>query len=134
LSLPVNPGETTEEALTWEDMLTDSVFSGPEPPRWMLLFHPGQLVLIERTKWAERCLLRFNLDTLFTSRDATKLFAALVARESICSPDCNNLLDRLNENLHKHAYQGSTDLKLAAREAIELLGNETLWYVREVRK
>src|SRR5919108_1709954 len=134
LALPVNSDDTAEDALTWEDMLTDSVFSGPEPPRWVLLFHLGQLVLIDRAKWAERRLLRFHFDKLFSSRDATKLFAALVARESVCPPDGNNLLDRLNENSHKHAYQVSTDLKLAAREAIELLGNEALWYLREVRK
>jgi hypothetical protein len=134
LSLPVNTGDTTEDALTWEDMITENVFSGPEPPRWVLLFHLGQLVLIDRTKWAERRLLRFAFDQFFTSRDATKLFAALVSRDSICPQDGNNLLDRLNESSHKHAYQVSTDLKLAAREAIELLGNEALWYLREVRK
>lgn len=134
LSLPVTPGDSSEDALTWEDLITDRVFSGPEPPRWVLLLHLGQLVLIERGKWAERRLLRFDFEKLFTSADARKLFAALVARESVCPSDGNNLLDRLAESSHKHAYEVSTDLKLAAREAIELLGNEALWYLREVRK
>ncbi len=134
LLLPVMPGDTSDDAVTWEDFITNQVFSGPEPPRWVLLFHLGQLVLIERGKWAERRLLRFDFGKLLTSADARKLFAALVARESICPSDGNNLLDRLAESSHKHAYEVSTDLKSAAREAIELLGNEALWYLREVRK
>lgn len=134
LLLPAMPGDTSDDAVTWEDFITDQVFSGPEPPRWLLLFHLGQLVLIERGKWAERRLLRFDFEKLLSSADARKLFAALVARESICPSDGNNLLDRLAESSHKHAYEVSTDLKSAAREAIELLGNEALWYLREVRK
>jgi len=134
LLLPVTPGDTSDDAVTWEVFITDQVFSGPEPPRWALLFHLGQLVLIERGKWAERRLLRFDFEKLLSSPDARKLFAALVARESICPSDGNNLLDRLAESSHKHAYEVSTDLKSAAREAIELLGNEALWYLREVRK
>ena len=134
LLLPAMPGDTSDDAVTWEDFITDQVFSGPEPPRWVLLFHLGQLVLIERGKWAERRLLRFDFEKLLTNADARKLFAALVARESICPSDGNNLLDRLSESSHKHAYEVSTDLKSAAREAIELLGNEALWYLREVRK
>jgi hypothetical protein len=134
LSLPVTPGDASEDAFTWEDLITNRVFSSPEPPRWVLLFHLGQLVLIDRSKWAERRLLRFDFEKLFTSPDARKLFAALVPRESVCPSDGNNLLDRLAESSHKHAYEVSTDLKLAVREAIELLGNEALLYLREVRK
>ncbi|HEY6342765.1 MAG TPA: hypothetical protein VIY49_14840 [Bryobacteraceae bacterium] len=134
LSLPVNPGETSEDAMTWEDLISAGVFSGPEPPRWVLLFHLGQLVLIERGKWAERRLFRFEFKTLFSSNDAKRLLAALIARESVCPLDGNNLLDRLDESSDKHAYEVSTDLKIAAREAIELLGNEALWYLREFRK
>src|ERR1700739_2636174 len=134
LLLPAMPGDTSDDAVTWEDFITNQVFSGPEPPRWVLLFHLGQLVLIERGKWAERRLLRFDFEKLLSSADARKLFAALVARESICPSDGNNLLDRLAESSHKHAYEVSTDLKSAAREAIELLGNEALWYLREIRK
>jgi hypothetical protein len=134
LLLPAEPGDTSDDAVTWEDFITDQVFSGPEPPRWVLLFHLGQLVLIERGKWPERRLLRFGFEKLLSSADARKLFAALVARESVCPSDGNNLLDRLSESSHKHAYQVSTDLKSSAREAIELLGNEALWYLREIRK
>lgn len=130
LSLPVTPGDAPEDALTWEDLITNQVFSGPEPPRWVLLFHLGQLVLIDRSKWAERRLLRFDFEKLFTSAGASKLFAAFVSRESVCPADGNNLLDRLAESSHKHAYEVSTDLKLAAREAIELLGNEAIWHRR----
>lgn len=123
-----------DEVLTWEDVITDRVFSGPEPPIWVVLAHLGQLVLIDRRKWAERRLLRFRFEELFSSGDGKKLFAALLARENLCPLDGNSLHDRLGESSHKHAYQVSTDLKLAVREAIELLGNEALRYLREVRK
>lgn len=47
LSLPIMPGDASEDPVTWEDLITERVFSGPEPPRWVLLFHLGQLVLLE---------------------------------------------------------------------------------------
>ena len=90
----------------------------------MLLFHAGQLVLIDRTKWAKRRLLRFHFDKVFTSTDATKLMLALTGAEDVCPRDGNNVLDRLDEGSHKHAAKVSQDLKYAAREAIELLDNE----------
>jgi hypothetical protein len=64
---------------TLEDVLTDHVFAGEEPPRWVLLFHAGQLILIYRTKWSDRRLLRFHFDQIFTSNDATRLLPALAA-------------------------------------------------------
>jgi hypothetical protein len=141
LTLPVvreqlPPGDDlkwTEES-PLEDVITEGVFGGEEPPRWVLLFHAGQLVLIDRTKWAQRRMLRFHFDKVFTSADATKLMLALAGVEDVCPRDGNNVLDRLDEGSHKHAAKVSEDLKYAAREAIELLGNEARHYLREVLK
>lgn len=119
---------------TLEDVLTEHVFAGEEPPRWVLLFHAGQLVLIDRTKWPQRRLLRFHFDRIFTSNDATRLLPALAGAESISPRDGNNLLDRLDEGSHKHAAKVSEDLKYSARECIERVGNEARYYLREVLK
>ena len=119
---------------TLEDILTEQIFAGEEPPRWVLLFHAGQLVLIDRTKWADRRLLRFHFDRIFTSNDTTRLLPALAGAESICPRDGNNLLDRLDEGSHKHAAKVSEDLKYSARECIERIGNEALYYLGDVLK
>ncbi len=118
-----------------EDLLTTGIFTGPEPPRWVLLFHAGQLLLLDRTKWPQRRLLRFDFESLFRTASAeTRYFAALAARDSVAPSEGANLLDRLDESSHKHAFEVSTSLKYAVREAIELIGNEAVWYLREVRR
>ena len=45
-----------------------------------------------------------------------------------------SLLDSLDDNSHRHAFAVSADLKHALRESIELIGNEVIRYLREVRK
>jgi len=117
----------------WEETLTKSVFSDDTPPRWVLLFHAGQLVLIDRTKWSDRRLLRFHFDQIFTGNDGPRLLPALAGAESICPRDGNNLLDRLDEGSHKHAARVSEDLKYSARECIERIGNEALYCLPEWR-
>jgi hypothetical protein len=44
------------------------------------------------------------------------------------------LLDSLDENSHKHAYEVSGDLKDALRRSIELLGNEAVHHIRYKQK
>ncbi|OPX18825.1 MAG: hypothetical protein BZ151_12560, partial [Desulfobacca sp. 4484_104] len=51
--------------------------------------------------------------------------------DSVCPESGEPLLDTLDENSHKHAFAVSEDLKYSLREAIELLGNEAVWYLRE---
>ena len=141
LSLPflreqLPPGEdlkwTGDAAL--EDVLSEQVFAGEEPPRWVLLFHAGQLVLIDRTKWSDRRLLRFHFDQIFTGKDSTRLLSAFAGAYSICPRDGNSLLDHLDEGSHRHAAKVSEDLKYSARECIELLGNEALDWLRSQKE
>jgi hypothetical protein len=110
------------------------MFSRAEPPRWVILLNFGTVVLIDRSKWNEKRLLRFDLKEILSRREPStlKAFAALLHRESICPGDGVPLLDTLGENSHKHAYSVSEDLKYAGREAVELLGNEAVWYLRGV--
>jgi hypothetical protein len=141
LALPLVPEQISAgEDVKWpdeetlEDIISDRVFTGDEPPRWVLLFHAGQLMLLDRTKWPQRRLLRFHFEDVFTSGDAVRLMTALTARSSVCPRDGDNVLERLDEGSHKHAARVSEDLKYSAREAIERIGREAIYYLLEVRR
>lgn len=122
------------EDIPWEEVLTKWVFGADEPPRWVLLCGLSQLLLLDRTKWPQKRLLRFDLGAIFGRQEPSTLraTAALLHRDSVCPAERISLLDTLDENSHKHAYSVSEDLKYSAREAVELLGNEAVWYLREV--
>lgn len=129
LSLPADGGEP----LPLEDVLTDFVFSLPEPPRWALVLNHGLVVLADRTKWGQKRTLRFDLAELYGRRveSSFRALAALLHRDSLAPEGGLSLLDTLDESSHKHAFAVSDDLKYSVREAVELLGNEALYDLRE---
>jgi len=133
--LPAIEGERLE-GMNLEDLLTEQVFAQDNPPRWVILLSIDQMVLVDRHKWNASRLLRFDLQELLNERDPDSLLAVatLLHREHTCPTEGSALLDELDENSHRHAYSVSEDLKFALREAIELLGNEALYYRREVSK
>ncbi|HCE2598556.1 TPA: class I SAM-dependent DNA methyltransferase [Vibrio parahaemolyticus] len=114
------------DELSWQDLISKKIFSAPEPPRWLLLLGNRQCLLLDRTKWAQNCLLRFDLEEILGRKesDTLKAMAALLHKDSICPQQGQNLLDNLDESSHKHAFSVSEDLKYALRESIELLGDE----------
>ncbi|EKO3841789.1 class I SAM-dependent DNA methyltransferase [Vibrio harveyi] len=114
------------EPLTWQDLVSKKVFSAQEPPRWVLLLGNRQCLLLDRTKWAQNRLLRFDIEEILSRKEADtlKATAALLHKDSICPEQGQNLLDNLDESSHKHAFAVSEDLKYALRESIELLGDE----------
>ena len=133
---PTADGDEEDPLAPMEEILTKQVFAAAEPPRWVLLYGTTQLLLIDRTKWPSKRFLRFDLEEILGRRESSTLRAtvALLHRDSVCPADQISLLDRLDENSHKHAFAVSEDLKYSAREAVELLGNEAVWYLREVLK
>jgi hypothetical protein len=121
--------------------LSDAVslaFSGERAPRWVLVLAGSEVVLAERPRWGKGQWLRFELDTLLRRREATSLeiTAALLSRAFLVPATSGEttLHDRLTESSHQHAVGVSADLKFAAREAVELLGNEVVHYVRTTSK
>ena len=94
------------------------------------------MILIERGKWTHNRLLRFDLDDVLGRHEdhTLKAAAALLHRECLLPEQGASLLDSLDDNSHKHAFAVSEDLKYALRESIELIGNETIWYLREVAR
>ena len=121
---------------TWDHIITRRIFGQRHPARWILLLSPGQILLIERGKWTHNRLLRFVFDDILGRRELPTLqaTAALLHRDCLLPAEGMSLLDNLDDNSHKHAFAVSKDLKYALRESIELIGNETIRYLREVRK
>ncbi|TIC80327.1 Eco57I restriction-modification methylase domain-containing protein [Crenobacter intestini] len=121
----------------WEETISRRLFADDHPPRWVLLVHHEQWLLIERSKWGRKALLSFDLQELFGPRDEARLraFAALAGSQSVLpGEDGASLLDTLDDHSHKHAFEVSTDLKYALRECIELIANEAIHYKRTVAK
>ncbi|NVZ57746.1 hypothetical protein HX797_15875 [Pseudomonas edaphica] len=115
----------------WYRILNEVVFrqSSPfneQPPRWVLLLSDRQGILIDRYKWSQNRMLRFDWEEILGRRDdrTLKATAVLLHRDSLVPDDGQSRLDSLDESSHKHAFAVSDDLKYALRQAIELLGNE----------
>ncbi|HDN9016130.1 TPA: class I SAM-dependent DNA methyltransferase [Aeromonas salmonicida] len=121
------------ELRTWQDLLSAVVFTQAEPPRFMLLLGNRQLLLLDRTKWAQNRLLRFDVEEILSRREADtlKATAVLLHKDSLLPGSGAPYLDSLDDNAHKHAFGVSEDLKYALRECIELLGNEAMTYLIE---
>ncbi len=125
--------DDSQKAITsYEEIITKDLFSDEEPPRWVLLVGVESIILIDRSKWAEKRMLEFDLNEIFdtNSTDLYKILGVVLAKDSLCPIDGDILLDTLDENSHNHAYEVSEDLKYAVRECVELLGNEVLTQYR----
>lgn len=126
LALEAGKAHSETDSPDWQKLLSTVVFTQPRPPRWVILASPRQWLLLDRAKFAQHRLLRFDWSELLTRREADtlKAVAVLLHRESLLDANGQSLLDSLDENAHKHAYGVSEDLKYALRQSIELLGNE----------
>lgn len=124
--VPVAKAINASDAPDWQKLLSSTVFTQARPPRWVLLVSPYQWLLLDRAKFAQHRLLRFNWQELLGRRetDTLKAVSVLLHKQSLLDAQGQSLLDTLDENAHKHAYGVSEDLKYALRECIELLGNE----------
>jgi len=121
------------DAQNYDEIITTHIFTLEEPPRWIMLVSPWQIVLIDRAKWPQKRFLRFDLAEIFGRKEEAtlKATAVLLHADSLTPTDGISLLDTLDENSHKHAFGVTEDLKFALREAIELLANEALYYARK---
>ena len=119
-----------------EQIVSKEIFSVATPPRWVLLIQFGAIVLIDRNKWAEKRLLRFDLRDILDRKEAPtlRLTAALLHKDNLCPNSGESLLDKLSDKSNRHAAAISEKLKYAAREAVELMGNEAVYYLKKVSK
>lgn len=118
---------------TWLEILSETIFASEKPARYVLLVGLREWVLIDRMKWPNNRLLRFDwAEILDRKEDLTlKASAALLHSDSVAPSAGSSLLEGLEENAHKHAHGVSSDLKYALREAIQLLGNDAVRQLRE---
>jgi hypothetical protein len=106
-----------------------------ERPRYILLLAGNVIFLLEQEKWFRGSYLRFDLEELFSEAVATpatrnyySLLYFLLAKETL-SPDGDMvLLDQLDEDSHRSAYEVTKDLKEGIIGAVEALANEAVWY------
>ncbi|MCG8421179.1 MAG: hypothetical protein MJE77_24930 [Proteobacteria bacterium] len=127
--------ELTRPRASVSDLVLE-VFACETPPRWILLISGADLILAERPKWGRGQYLRFDLSELLGRKDTTALAvtAGLTCRDALVPDDGAPVHDTLDENSHKHAHGVSSALKYAAHKAVELLGNEYVWYQRTTGK
>lgn len=135
---PQPPDDLDTKALrgcTVEELVS-AAFGREEAPRFVLVVGETQWLLADRDKWAEQRMLRFDWVELLgqRDRDGLKTATALLHREALAPESGSPVLDSLDESSHKHAYGVSEDLKYALRDCIERIGNEALWYRRNVSK
>lgn len=126
-----NEDELSDAVMTEknDDILSKLFFAGEEAPRWILLIGINQIALIDRNKWNEKRYLQFDLDEIFSRHEEStfQALSVLLHKDSLCPSDGVPILDKLDENSHKHSSGVSDSLKYALRECIELLGNEVIY-------
>lgn len=107
-------------------------------PKYILLLSGNVLFLLEQEKWFRGSYLELDLEELFTEATASPranyyaLFYFLASKEALAPESNIVLLDQLDEDSHKSAYEVTKDLKEGIIHAIEALANETLYYQKQV--
>jgi hypothetical protein len=122
--------------LFWLEIVSEALFGTDHPPRFVILVGFKEWLLLDRYKWPNNRLLRFDWNEILDRKDTLTLqaAAALLHHDSLAPQQGASLLDGLDENAHKHAFGVSEDLKYALREAIEILGNEAVQQLRQRAK
>lgn len=128
LSDRVRGDRSKNQMPTWENLLSNEIFAAPNAPRFVVVFGEDSILLADKTKWAERRTLIFDLDEIYDrgERATFRAMVCLLAKSSLASNGATPLPDKLDENSHKNAFGVSKSLRYAMREAIEMLGNAIL--------
>ena len=110
------------------EILAKGIFGLKNGPRFVLVVDLGQIVLVDRNRWASRAVLRFDLREIFDRVDHDTLLttACLISREARAPFTGVPIADRLEEEAQRNANTVTSSLKATVRDAIELLGQEVL--------
>ena len=113
-----------------------SLLDQSERPHYIMVLGGNIVYLIEVEKWFRGSYLSFDIEELFfestVERRYYSLFYLLLSKEML-SPDSELvLMDQLDEDSHKSAYEVTKDLKEGIINAVELLANESLYFQKEV--
>lgn len=123
----------TAQDASLAEWLGEAAFGADRPPRYIVVAGVDEWILLDRYKWPNNRVLRFDWREILDRREPRTLeaTAVLLHRESLAPDSGASLLDGLDENAHRHAAGVSDDLKYALREAIEQLGNEAARQLRQ---
>lgn len=103
-------------------------------PNYILLCAGNVYYLLEQEKWFRGSYLSFDLEELFSEGSVTReyyaLFYFLLAKEALAPQSEIVLMDQLDEDSHKSAYEVTQDLKEGVIHAVEALANEAVIYLR----
>ena len=107
-----------------------------ERPHYIMLLAGNKIFLIEVEKWFRGSYLLLDVEELFTEATVERkyytLFYLLLAKETLAPDSDMVLMDQLDEDSHKSAYEVTKDLKEGIIHAVEALANEALYYRKEV--
>lgn len=99
-------------------------------PRYILLCAGNIYYLLEQEKWFRGSYLQFDLEELFLEAEVAKnknyssVFHFMLGKETL-APDADMvLMEQLDEDSHKSAYEVTKDLKEGVIHAVEALANE----------
>lgn len=103
-------------------------------PKFILMCAGNQYFLLESEKWFRGSYLQLDLEALFDDAAINKnyyaVFYLLLAKDLLAPTAEMVLLDQLDEDAHKAAYEVTKDLKEGVIHAVERLANETVFYLR----
>lgn len=107
-------------------------------PRYILLCAGNQYYLLEQEKWFRGSYLQLDLEELFDQaslkRDYYSLFYFLLAKETLAPQSEIVLMEQLDEDSHKSAYEVTKDLKEGVIHAVEAIANEAVYDLRQQGK
>ncbi|MCU7614834.1 hypothetical protein N0B16_10335 [Chryseobacterium sp. GMJ5] len=99
-------------------------------PHYVLLCAGNQYFLLEADKWFRGSYLQLDLEALFDDAAITKdyysLFYLLLGKDLLAPTAEMVLMEQLDEDSHKAAYEVTKDLKEGVIHAVESLANEAV--------
>lgn len=107
-------------------------------PQYIVILAGNVVFIMEQDKWDHGAYLKFDLEELFSeaaigaNRNYYALFYLLASKEVLAGDSQIVLMDRINEESFKNAYEVTKDLKEGVIHAVELLANEAIYYKRDV--
>ena len=102
-------------------------------PKYILLCAGNRYFLLESEKWFRGSYIELDLEILFdesvANRDYLTLFYLLLGKELLAPTADVVLMEQLDEESHKAAYEVTKDLKEGVIHAVEQIANEAVYYL-----
>lgn len=102
-------------------------------PKYILLCAGNKYFLLESEKWFRGSYLELDLEILFdesvANRDYLTLFYLLLGKDLLAPTADVVLMEQLDEDSHKAAYEVTKDLKEGVIHAVEQIANEAVYYL-----